>query len=130
MSYRNYTKKTILIFKNEVKSMHLLLLLTTSPAYYAETNLHKPFLKESVTQTAGISLQTDLGDEDAGIQNSFDVLQPAWALQALQEVGHGGRMKLAHWKHNTAVSVAGNAKQTWSLEFMEHHSLPQRAICA
>lgn len=34
-------------------------------------------LNAAMRQTAGINLQTDLGDEDACIQNSFDVLQPA-----------------------------------------------------
>lgn len=64
-------------------------------------------------QTEGIRVQTDLGDEDACIHNSFDVPQPAWALQTLQEVGHGGGPQLAHWKHNTAVSLAGNKEHSW-----------------
>lgn len=73
----------------------------------------KLILSAAVKQTAGINLQTDLGDEDACIQNSFDVLEPAWALQTLQEVGHGGGTQLTHCNHNTAVSLAGNMQHTW-----------------
>ena len=42
------------------------------------TRSHTPelILSAVLRQTAGINLQTDLGDEDACIQNSFDVLQP------------------------------------------------------
>lgn len=44
-----------------------------------EKHPHTPklILSAVVRQTAGINLQTDLCDEDACIQNSFDVLQPA-----------------------------------------------------
>ena len=87
------------------------------------TDPHTPelILSAVVKQTAGINLQTDLGDEDACIQNSFDVLQPAWAFQALQEVGHGGGTQLTHCNHNTAVSLAGNMEHTWSQDFIKLH---------
>lgn len=94
---------------------------------HTQTHAHTPklILNAVVEQTAGINLQTDLGDEDACIQNSFDVLQPAWALQTLQEVGHGGGTQLTHCNHNTAVSLAGNMEHTWSLGFIKPHILFQ-----
>lgn len=61
-------------------------------------------------QTVEINPQTDLGHEDACIQNSFDVLQPTGALQTLQEVGHGGGTQLTHCNHSRAESLRGRTE--------------------
>lgn len=100
-----------------------LLLATCTTDRHKQREKHprtpKLILSAVVRQTAGINLQTDLGDEDACIQNSFDVLQPAWALQTFQEVRHGGGAQLAHCNHNTAVSLTGSMEHTWSLHFIK-----------
>ena len=49
---------------------------TSMNLYTGRQHTRKLTLSVMARQTAGINLQTDLGNEDACIQNSFDVLQP------------------------------------------------------
>lgn len=67
----------------------------------------------SVMVGQGLTLHTDLGDEDARIHDCFDVLQPAWALQTFQEIRHGGGPQLTDCNHNTAASPAGSNQPPW-----------------